>query len=170
MQERTARLVGWTVWKRQTRSTEFTRERIPAEAASEGAHDPVDEPLETAGSCFSAEARAKAATLRTTSSGFSLWTTGLSPIRCGGAVFSAEDLQDLRQAAEEFSTTISDSAALVERIKLLQEELAASIDEQTSRTLFVLTVVTVLALPLISATLTGFTLRPGYLALGRGKR
>lgn len=58
-----------------------------------------------------------------------------------------DDVIDLRQAAEEFSAAIADSAALVERIKLIQEELAALVNEQTSRTLFVLTVVTVLALP-----------------------
>jgi zinc transporter len=58
-----------------------------------------------------------------------------------------EDLQDLRQAAEEFSNAVADSAALVERIKILQEELAALVNERTNRTLFVLTVVTVLALP-----------------------
>jgi zinc transporter len=58
-----------------------------------------------------------------------------------------EDLQDLREAAEEFSTVVADSAALVERIKLLQEELAAQINEQNNRILFVLTVVTVLAVP-----------------------
>ena len=38
--------------------------------------------------------------------------------------------------------------ALSERVKLLQEELIAQVNEQTSRTLFVLTVVTVLALPI----------------------
>jgi len=58
-----------------------------------------------------------------------------------------EDVQDLRQSAEEFSTAVADSAALVERIRLLQEELAALINEQNNRILFVLTVVTVLALP-----------------------
>lgn len=58
-----------------------------------------------------------------------------------------EDLQDLQQAAEEFSTAIGDSAALVERVKLIQEELAALVNEQTGRTLFMLTGVTVLALP-----------------------
>ena len=58
------------------------------------------------------------------------------------------DLQELRQAAEEFSTGIADSAALVERTRLLQEELSALLGEQTGRTLFVLTVVTVLALPI----------------------
>jgi zinc transporter len=61
---------------------------------------------------------------------------------------SADDLQDLRQAAEEFATAVTDSGALVERIKLLQEEIAALVNEQTNRTLFVLTVVTVLALPI----------------------
>jgi len=61
----------------------------------------------------------------------------------------AEDqLQNLKQAAEKFSAAISDTAALVERVKQLQEELAALVNEQTSRTLFVLTVVTVLALPI----------------------
>jgi Mg2+ and Co2+ transporter CorA len=59
-----------------------------------------------------------------------------------------EELQNLQQAAEKFSTAISDTAALVERVKQLQEELAAFVNEQTNRTLFVLTVVTVLALPI----------------------
>ena len=58
-----------------------------------------------------------------------------------------EDAQELRQAAEEFSTAVADCAALVERVKVLQEELAALIGERTNRTLFLLTVVTVLALP-----------------------
>jgi zinc transporter len=67
-----------------------------------------------------------------------------------------DDLQDLRQSAEEFSTVVADSAALVERVKLLQEELGALINEQTNRILFVLTVVTVLALPFnIVASLFG---------------
>lgn len=57
------------------------------------------------------------------------------------------DIQELRLAAEEFVAAIADSSALVERVKLLQEELAALVGEQTGRTLFVLTVVTVLALP-----------------------
>jgi zinc transporter len=58
-----------------------------------------------------------------------------------------EDMQDFRQAAEEFSAAMGDATALVERVKLLQEEMVALVNEQTSRTLFVLTVVTVLALP-----------------------
>jgi zinc transporter len=58
-----------------------------------------------------------------------------------------DDVQELRQAAEEFAAAIADSATLVERVKLLQEELAALVGEQTNRTLFALTIVTVLALP-----------------------
>jgi zinc transporter len=58
------------------------------------------------------------------------------------------DVADLQQSAEELAAAVSDSAALVERIRLLQEELIALINEQTNRTLFILTVVTVLALPL----------------------
>src|SRR5881394_635713 len=61
---------------------------------------------------------------------------------------SEDKLQNLQQAAEKFSTAISDTAALVERVKQLQEELAALVSEQTNRTLFVLTLVTVLALPI----------------------
>lgn len=58
-----------------------------------------------------------------------------------------EDLLDLRQSAEEFNSAVADSAALVERIRLLQEELAALINEQNNKILFILTVFTVLALP-----------------------
>lgn len=61
---------------------------------------------------------------------------------------SPDQLQNLQQAAEKFSTAISDTAALVDRVRQLQEELAALLNEQTNRTLFVLTVVTVLALPI----------------------
>ena len=59
-----------------------------------------------------------------------------------------DDLGDLRHAAEELSAAVTDCAALTERIKLLQEELTATVEEQTNRTLFILTVVTVLALPI----------------------
>ncbi|HEY7682286.1 MAG TPA: transporter [Gemmatimonadales bacterium] len=104
----------------------------------------------------------------------------------------AEDLQELRQSAEDLSAAMADSGALVERVKLQQEELAALVGEQTSRTLFVLTVVTVLALPinlvaglfgmnvggipfaghrrgflLIVGVLALFTLAAAYLALWR---
>ncbi len=58
------------------------------------------------------------------------------------------DQDDLRAAAEEFSAAVGDSAALVERVKLLQEELGALVNEQTNRTLFLLTLATVFALPI----------------------
>jgi zinc transporter len=61
---------------------------------------------------------------------------------------SQNELQNLQQAAEKFSTAIGDTAALVERVRQLQEELAALVSEQTNRTLFLLTMVTVLALPI----------------------
>jgi len=61
---------------------------------------------------------------------------------------SEADLSDLRQAAEELSAAVADSGALTERLKLLQEELTATVEEQTNRTLFILTLVTVLALPI----------------------
>jgi len=59
-----------------------------------------------------------------------------------------DDIDELRQATEEFSLVIRDLAALQERIKLLQEELVAQVGEQTNRSVFTLTVVTVLALPI----------------------
>jgi zinc transporter len=111
------------------------------------------------------------------------------------AWIAAADVQDLQQAAEEFSTAIGDSAALVERIRLIQEELAALANEQTGRTLFVLTVVTVLALPInlvagllgmnvgglplsghrhgFALIVTGLVVLTGllaYVAFGRGRR
>ena len=64
------------------------------------------------------------------------------------AWLGAEDVRDLRDAAEEFSAAVTDSGVLVERVKLLQEELAALIAEQNNRSLFILTLVTVLALPI----------------------
>jgi zinc transporter len=67
---------------------------------------------------------------------------------------AAHDLDELRQSTEEFSMVIRDLSALQERIKLLQEEIAAQVSEQTNRSLFTLTMVTVLALP-INIT-TGF--------------
>lgn len=58
------------------------------------------------------------------------------------------DVQELRESTEEFSLVLNDLISLVERIKLLQEEQAAKLNEQTNRTLFTLTMVTVLALPI----------------------
>jgi zinc transporter len=57
------------------------------------------------------------------------------------------DLADLREAVDEFSVVIGDIRQLNERIKLLQEELGMLQAERTNRTLFTLTLVTVLAIP-----------------------
>jgi zinc transporter len=59
-----------------------------------------------------------------------------------------DDLQDLRQATEEFTVVLRDMTELQERIKLLQEEIAGRATEANNRSLYVLTVVTVLALPI----------------------
>jgi zinc transporter len=59
-----------------------------------------------------------------------------------------QDLEDLRQATEEFTLVIRDLSELQERIKLLQEEIAAQLSEQTNRSIHTLTIVTVLALPI----------------------
>ncbi len=64
------------------------------------------------------------------------------------AWISEADIQDLRQSSEEFSAVLVDMASLQERIKLLQEEIAAMINERNSRSLYTLTIVTVLALPI----------------------
>jgi len=61
---------------------------------------------------------------------------------------TAGDVQALREASEEFSVVLSDMASLQERIKLLQEEVSTAMTEENNRTLFVLTTVTVLALPI----------------------
>ena len=59
-----------------------------------------------------------------------------------------EDAQELRQSTEEFAAALADAAALLERTKLLNEEIAARVNEQNNRSLFLLTVFTVLALPI----------------------
>lgn len=58
-----------------------------------------------------------------------------------------EDLHALRAASEEFSVFLRDMQSLEERIKLLQEEIAAGTNEDTNRSLYTLTMITVLALP-----------------------
>jgi len=60
----------------------------------------------------------------------------------------AEDTQRLQQASEEFAVVLRDIGALQERIKLLQEEASARVAEENNRSLFTLTMVTVLALPI----------------------
>ncbi len=61
---------------------------------------------------------------------------------------AAHDVEEIRQATEEFSLVLRDLSALQERIRLLQEEIAAQVGEQTNRSLFTLTVITVLGLPI----------------------
>jgi zinc transporter len=64
------------------------------------------------------------------------------------AWIAPEDRQDLRQATEEFAVVLTDLTSLQERIKLLQEEIAAQVSEDNNRSLFLLTIVTVMALPI----------------------
>jgi zinc transporter len=58
-----------------------------------------------------------------------------------------EDLVEMRHAVEEFSVVLNDLHQVNERIKLLQEELGVRETERTNRSLFTLTLVTVLAVP-----------------------
>jgi len=64
------------------------------------------------------------------------------------AWFEKDDAQELSAASEEFSAVLNDLTALQERTKLLQEEIGAHITEQTNRSVFLLTVATVVALPI----------------------
>jgi len=64
------------------------------------------------------------------------------------AWFTEVDAQELRAASEEFSSVLNDLGALQERTKLLQEEISTHTTEQTNRSVYLLTVVTVLALPI----------------------
>lgn len=64
------------------------------------------------------------------------------------AWLSMHDQQRLQHASEEFSVVLRDIGALQERIKLLQDESAARVADQNNRSLFILTMVTVLALPI----------------------
>jgi zinc transporter len=64
------------------------------------------------------------------------------------AWLSGADTQVLRQASEDFALALRDIAALQERIKLLQDETSARVAEENNRSLFLLTMVTVMALPI----------------------
>lgn len=61
---------------------------------------------------------------------------------------AADSVRELREFTEEFSLGINDMSNLLERIRLLQEEASAQAVEQNNRTLYWLTVVTVMALPI----------------------
>ena len=52
------------------------------------------------------------------------------------------------QAFRQFTEELNDLSGLIERISLLQEEIGARQLEQSNRTLYTLTVITVLALPI----------------------
>lgn len=60
----------------------------------------------------------------------------------------AADHDSLRRVNDEFAVVLRDIASLHERVKLLQDEAAAQVAEQNNRSLFILTMVTVLALPI----------------------
>jgi zinc transporter len=60
----------------------------------------------------------------------------------------AADHDSLRRVNDEFTVVLRDIASLHERVKLLQDESAAQVAEQNNRSLFILTMVTVLALPI----------------------
>ena len=57
-------------------------------------------------------------------------------------------VQRLRESADEIAVAATDCSTLIDRIKLLQDEVFALVGEQTNRTLFTPTIVTVLALPM----------------------
>jgi zinc transporter len=58
------------------------------------------------------------------------------------------DVLRLRHTSDEFAAVLRDAGTLQERIKLLQEETSARVAEENNRSLFMLTMVTVLALPI----------------------
>ena len=60
----------------------------------------------------------------------------------------AEDLQALHRSNEEFTLVLRDVGSLQDRIRLLLDESAARVSEENNRSLFTLTMVTVLALPI----------------------
>jgi len=57
------------------------------------------------------------------------------------------DIVALRHSTEEFSAVLADMAALLERVKLLQEEIGDQIREDGNRLLMLLSVLTVTGLP-----------------------
>lgn len=59
----------------------------------------------------------------------------------------ADDVDELYVATEGFAVVLRDLRALQDRVRLLEEEIAARVGERSSRALFVLAVLTVVALP-----------------------
>jgi zinc transporter len=64
------------------------------------------------------------------------------------AWMTSEDLQHLTRAHEEFNLVLRDIAAMQDRIKLIQDETATRVAEENNRSLFTLTMVTVMVLPI----------------------
>jgi zinc transporter len=64
------------------------------------------------------------------------------------AWIAGDDLADLRDSVEDIGAAAAGCSEMIDRIKLLQDEVFAVVSEQTNRTLFILTIVTVLALPM----------------------
>jgi zinc transporter len=62
------------------------------------------------------------------------------------------DLANLRSLCEDLGFVIDESVGLQERAKLLQEELSAQAAEQTGRNLYVLTITTLILLPMTLVT------------------
>jgi zinc transporter len=61
---------------------------------------------------------------------------------------AAGDVEQLHGSSEEFALVLRDIAALQERAKLMQDEASSRVAEANGRSLFTLTMVTVLALPI----------------------
>lgn len=64
------------------------------------------------------------------------------------ARWSQQNMSELRQAVEHLESTIQDLELVQERTRLLQEEIAGRMSEATNRNLYILSVVTVTALPI----------------------
>lgn len=80
-----------------------------------------------------------------------------------------EDLQRLNGAADDYALVQRDVAALQDRVKLLQDEAARRVAEGNNASLFTLTMVTVLALPInLIAALMGMNVGGVPLAEHRG--
>ncbi len=80
-----------------------------------------------------------------------------------------EDIQELQRAHDEFAQVLRDVASLQERTKLMQDEAAAKVAEANNRSLFTLTAVTVLALP-INLVSGMFGMNVGGIPLGDDPR
>lgn len=59
-----------------------------------------------------------------------------------------EELDRLHLATEDFVVAMRDMVNLLERIRLLEEDIAARVGEKSNRSLFILTSVTVISLPM----------------------